>query len=96
MQGGLLCWMSLRGMNRGRVEVGDRGVGRCSPNEKKAPNGAREPLRKADSLADRAPVGATLVVARVGQPGAVQHTKTGDHKGRPYGDSGTRTCAEAP
>ena len=33
----------------------------------------------------RIPVGATLVVARVGQANAVDHTNTGDHKGRPYG-----------
>ena len=31
------------------------------------------------------PVGATLVVARVGQ--AVHHPNTGDHKGRPYGST---------
>ena len=35
-------------------------------------------------------VGATLVVARVGQLGTVHHTKTGDHKGRPYDARGAR------
>ena len=72
---------------------GARGKAECLPSDEAS---SREPLHKPDSLVDRAPVGATLVVARVGQPGAVQHTKTGDHKGRPYDDSGTRTCAEAP
>ena len=32
------------------------------------------------------PVGATLVVARVGHSNAAAHVNTGDHKGRPYDD----------
>ena len=39
------------------------------------------------------PVGATLVVARAGQSNAVHHTKTGDHKGRPY-DHGSLAKSE--
>ena len=33
-------------------------------------------------------VGATLVVARASHPATVCNTNTGDHKGRPYDDSG--------
>ena len=40
--------------------------------------------RHSESLVDRTPVGATLVVARAGGNDAPHHTKTGDHKGRPY------------
>ena len=39
---------------------------------------------------DRALVGATLVVARVGVMYGVGLAKTGDHKGRPYDQAPTR------